>query len=66
MQSYQDDHFEALELALEKIYIFLSLLALQKRLNCDEMYILEIVAPAMAQVHPGRDVPLHRRDALEA
>jgi hypothetical protein len=57
MQSIQDDNYEALETAVEKISIFLNLLALQKRLNCDELWILERVVKVLALVHPDDGVP---------
>jgi hypothetical protein len=62
-QSLQDDHYEALELFAEQVFIFLSLLAIQRRLSCDELYVLERASKVMALVHPARDVPLHRHSA---
>jgi hypothetical protein len=62
-QSHVDDNYDALELFAEQIFIFLSLLALQRRLNCDETYILERASAVMSRVHPGADVPLLRRGA---
>lgn len=67
MQSHQDDNYEALETFAEQVYVFLTLLALQRRLNCDEMWVLEHAALVTAQVHPESGVPRLRHIArLEA
>jgi len=57
-QKYQDDHFEALELFAEQVFIFLSLLANQRRLNCDELWVLERAVTVMAQVRSDGGVPV--------
>lgn len=43
-QSYQDDLFDKLETFAETTYIYLVLAALQRRLNPDEIYLLERAA----------------------
>jgi len=58
MQSHQDDHFETLETFAETTYIFLSLLALQRRLSCDELYVLERAVKVMTLIRPDANVPL--------
>jgi hypothetical protein len=52
---------EALETFAEQTYIFLSLVALQRRLNCDELYVLEQASKVMSLLQPDADVPLFRR-----
>ena len=63
-QSFQDDHFDALETVVEKSSVFLNLLAIQRRLNCDELYILENVVKVLAVVHPETYAPAPQRVAL--
>jgi hypothetical protein len=48
MQSHQDDIFDALETFAETCYIFLVLLARQKTLNPDELYLLDRAAKVAA------------------
>jgi hypothetical protein len=55
------NNYDELELFAEQVYIVLTLIALQRRLNCDETYILERAVKVMAQVRPDADVPLFRR-----
>jgi hypothetical protein len=62
-QSYQDNHYEHLELFAEQTYIFFTLLAIQRRLNCDELHVLERASNVMRKVHPGHDVPLFQHSA---
>ncbi len=46
-QSQQDDIFDNLQLFAEKTYIYLTLCAKQRRLNQDELYILEQASKAL-------------------
>ena len=49
-QSFQDDYFDALETFAETTYVFLVLLALQRRLSTDEVYILERASNLQARL----------------
>jgi hypothetical protein len=57
----QDDHYDVLELFAEQVYIFLSLMALQRRLNCDELWVLERASKVMSLLQPDAHVPLFQR-----
>jgi hypothetical protein len=49
MQSHQDDTYNDLATFAETSYIFLTLLSLQRRLNYDELYLLERATKAAAR-----------------
>jgi hypothetical protein len=43
-QSQQDDNYDALELFAEQSFVFLTLVALKRNLNTDEVWLLEKAA----------------------
>lgn len=45
-QSQQDDNYDALELFAEQSFIFLTLVALKRKLNTDEFWLLDRAARA--------------------
>jgi hypothetical protein len=60
-QSHQDDTYNDLATFAETSYIFLTLLSLQRRLNYDELYLLERATKAAAKlqrVQYGKWIPL--------
>jgi hypothetical protein len=59
----QNQLTESLEAFAEQIFIFLSLLAIQRRLNCDEVYVLERASKVMGLLHPDANIPLFRHVA---
>ena len=60
-QNQREEQYEALELFAEQIFIFLSLLAIQRRLSCDEVWVLERASTVMSLLQPDADVPLFRQ-----
>jgi hypothetical protein len=59
-QTSRDDKCDVLELFAEEVYIFLSLLAIQRRLGCDELWIFERAVKVMALIRPDANVPSFR------
>jgi hypothetical protein len=59
-QTSRDDKYDVLELFAEEVYIFLSLLAIQRRLGCDELWVFERAVKVMALIRPDANVPLFR------
>jgi hypothetical protein len=60
-QSHQDDVFDYVALAVEKTYIFLVLVAKQRRLNSEEVLILDWNSGALAKLHDERKPPFAKQ-----